>query len=80
MLAVAYSLHGIIRSLDGLMSGPPWAMSAELHGQGNEATQRVLLTPGTRYIALFFLPTIVIVAVFAGPLIPTGWGWASRRR
>lgn len=69
MFGIAHNLHAAIKSLDNLIAAPPWAASAELEGRRDYIGQRRLLLRGTRYIALFFLPLVVITVVFAPPLI-----------
>jgi O-antigen/teichoic acid export membrane protein len=66
---VAATLHGAMKTIDNLLSAPPWAAGAELEGRADHARQRELFLRGTRYLALFFAPVVAIAVVFAGPII-----------
>jgi len=66
---VAWTLLGAVKMLDNLVKGPPWIAGAELAGRGDRDGQQRLVLQGTRYVAGLFLPLVVVVIVFAAPLI-----------
>jgi O-antigen/teichoic acid export membrane protein len=75
---VAWTLQGAVKMIDNLVAGPPWVAGAEMEGRDDLAGQQRLLLRGTRYIACFFVPALVILAIFADALVVTWMGPSFR--
>lgn len=69
---VAGSLQNAFRFLNSTIGGPLFPVCADLEGRSEHDKQKVLLFKGTKYMALVFVPMVLITIIFAGPLI-TNW-------
>lgn len=69
---VAYTLQQGLRGINALFGDPLVPACAEMEGRKDYERQKMLLFKGTKYTAAIFLPMVIILIVFARPLV-TCW-------
>ena len=72
LYSVAYTLQHGVRSINALFGDPVVPACAEMEGKKEFEKQKMLLYKGTKYTTATLLPLVIIVIIFARPLI-TYW-------
>jgi len=67
--AVAYNVQNYFRIINSTLGTPPWTIASQMEGSEDYAGQRRLLLTGTKYMTAVFLPLVLVVLIFAEPLI-----------
>lgn len=70
--SVGYSLQQGFRMLNSLIGGPLFPAYAQMEGQAQYERQKTLLFIGTKFMAIIFVPMVIITIIFSDLFI-RGW-------
>ena len=71
---VSFNVQQGFRMINSLIGGPLFPALVEMEGKNEQERQRTLLLKGTKYMAFIFVPMVIIVIIFAKPLIKSWMG------
>ncbi len=74
LYSVGFNLQQGFRMINSLIGGPLFPASAEMEGRSEYEKQKTLLFKGTKYIAIVFVPMVIIAIIFAPSFIRSWMG------